>query len=146
MTAVLHPSAPHELPSFIVGPGETDVLMVGTLVFLLGTVLGIGVLYFKLHALPEHIAHNGDKAQFQIAAVLALLALFTHNHLFWIGALLLAMVRFPDFTTPLNGIAASVARIADANGRSPTAGSPAFPHQAADQAGQMPGSREAHDV
>ena len=39
--------------------------------------------------------HN--KAQFEIVAVLALLALFTHNNYFWVAALLLAMIPIPDF-------------------------------------------------
>jgi len=47
-------------------------------------------------------------------AVLGLLALFTHIHLFWIAALLLAMIDLPDFGTPLRSIAESAERIADA--------------------------------
>jgi hypothetical protein len=50
--------------------------------------------------------------QFEIVAVLGLLALFTHVHLFWIGALLLAMIDLPDFSTPLRSIAGSVEKIA----------------------------------
>jgi hypothetical protein len=45
-------------------------------------------------------------------AVLALLAMFTHNHLFWIAGLLLAFVDLPDFTTPLNRMANALARMA----------------------------------
>jgi hypothetical protein len=44
----------------------------------------------------------------QLVAVLCLLALFTHNHVYWIAALLLAMVHLPDFTTPINSIAQSL--------------------------------------
>ncbi len=40
------------------------------------------------------------------------LALFTHNHLFWVIGLLLAMVDLPDFGTPLRSIAGSVEKIA----------------------------------
>jgi multisubunit Na+/H+ antiporter MnhF subunit len=76
-------------------------------VVLLAAVLITGNLYFKIHSLPERIAHRGNKIQFQIVAVLCLLALFTHNHLFWIVALLLALVQVPDFSS-------SLARIADA--------------------------------
>ncbi len=50
--------------------------------------------------------------QFQIVAVLALIALFTHNHAFWIAGLLLALIPLPDFTTPLSSIAGSLERIA----------------------------------
>ncbi len=39
-------------------------------------------------------------------------ALFTHNHLFWVIGLFLAMVDLPDFGTPLRRIAGSVEKIA----------------------------------
>ena len=113
MSAAIHPAASNNLPGFITAPGETDVLMGVSLIMLLAIVLGIGVFYFKLHALPEQIAHKTDKVQFQIVAVLSLIALFTHDNIYWIAALLLALVRLPDFSTPLAGIAGSLARIAD---------------------------------
>jgi hypothetical protein len=75
-------------------------------------VIGIGIFYFKLHALPEQMAHRGQKVQFEIVAVLALIALFTHNHAFWIAGLLLALIPLPDFMTPLYSIAGSLERIA----------------------------------
>jgi hypothetical protein len=74
-------------------------------------VLVIGNLYFQLHAIPERIAHRTNKVQMEIIAVLALISLFTHNHLYWILGLLLAFVRIPDFTTPLYSIARSLVRI-----------------------------------
>ena len=43
------------------------------------------------------MAHKSQKLQFEIVAVLGLLALFTHIHLFWIAGLLLALVDLPDF-------------------------------------------------
>lgn len=107
-----HPLAPHHLPGFITAPGETDVWMVVMGVFLIVAVLAVGNLYLKLHSLPERMAHKSQKLQFEIVAVLGLLALFTHVHLFWIGALLLAMIDLPDFSTPLRSIAGSVERIA----------------------------------
>lgn len=113
MAEELHPIATHHLPPFVTPPGETDVLFVAMAVFVLLAVVGIGVFYFKLHALPEHLAHSGQKVQFQIVAVLALLALFTHNHGFWIAALLLALIPLPDFTTPLTSIAHSLNKIAE---------------------------------
>jgi hypothetical protein len=48
----------------------------------------------------------------QIVGVLALLALFTHNHIFWIGALLIAMVEFPNFSAPLASMAESLEKLA----------------------------------
>jgi len=112
MTASLHPAASHHLPAFITAPGETDVLMVVMAAILLLAVLGVGILYFRLHSLPEHIAHKGQKIQFEIVAVLGLLALFTHIHIFWVAALLLALVDFPDFGGSLGRIAGSVEKIA----------------------------------
>jgi hypothetical protein len=58
------------------------------------------------------MAHRGQKVQMEIVAVLALIALFTHNHLFWIAGLLLALIPLPDFTTPLTSIASSLERMA----------------------------------
>jgi hypothetical protein len=81
-------------------------------IFLLLAVLGVGILYFTIHALPEHLAHGGNKIQLQIVAVLAILALFTHNHLFWIAGLLLALIQLPDFQTPIASIASSLEKIA----------------------------------
>ena len=107
-----HPLAPHHLPGFITAPGETDVWMVVMGVFLIVAVLSVGNLYLQLHSLPERMAHKSQKLQFEIVAVLGLLALFTHIHLFWIGALLLAMIDLPDFSTPLRSIAGSVEKIA----------------------------------
>src|ERR1700686_1906784 len=109
----LHPLAPHHLPGFITAPGETDTLMVVVGVVLIGAVLMVGNLYLKLHSLPERMAHKSQKLQFEIVAVLGLLALFTHIHLFWVAGLLLAMIDIPDFGTPLRSIAGSVEKIAD---------------------------------
>jgi hypothetical protein len=108
----LHPMAPHHLPAFITAPGDTDVLMVVVGIVLLVSVLGVGNLYLQLHSLPERMAHKSQKLQFEIVAVLGLLALFTHIHLFWVIGLLLAMIDLPDFGTPLRSIAGSVEKIA----------------------------------
>jgi len=108
----LHPGAPHDLPGFITAPGDTDILMVVVGVVLIAAVLGVGNLYLHLHTLPERMAHKSQKLQFEIVAVLGLLALFTHNHLFWVIGLFLAMVDLPDFGTPLRRIAGSVEKIA----------------------------------
>jgi hypothetical protein len=108
----LHPAAPHHLPSFITAPGETDVLMIVVGIILIGSILAVGNFYLHLHTLPERMAHKSQKLQFEIVAVLGLLALFTHNHLFWVIGLFLAMIDLPDFGTPLRSIAGSVEKIA----------------------------------
>jgi hypothetical protein len=104
---------PHHLPFYIAKPGETDVLMIVMGVFLILAVLAIGNIYLRLHSLPERMAHKGQKLQFEIVAVLGLISLFTHIHIFWIAGLLLALVDLPDFSTPLSSIAGSVEKIAD---------------------------------
>jgi hypothetical protein len=108
----LNAAAPAHLPFFITSPGETDGLMVAMVVLLVGAVAGIGVLFLRIHSLPERMAHKSQKLQFEIVAVLCLLALFTHIHLFWVAALLLALIDLPDFATPLGRIAAAAERLA----------------------------------
>jgi hypothetical protein len=112
MTASLNPAAPHALPIFITAPGETDVLSVVIAVFLVLTVLAVGLLFLRLHTLPERIAHRGHKLQFEIVAVLGLLALFTHMHIFWVAGLLLALIDIPDFGGSFNRMAGSLEKIA----------------------------------
>ena len=93
MTDSTHPASSGHLPSFITAPGETDMLMVAMAIILVLFVFGIGILYFRLHALPERFAHK--KVQFEIVCVLALIAMFTHMHIFWIAGLLLAIIDSP---------------------------------------------------
>jgi hypothetical protein len=112
MADSINPAASHHLPSFITAPGETDVLMVAMVIILVAAVVGFGVLFLRLHTLPERIAHRGHKLQFEIVAVLGLIALFTHMHIFWVMGLLLALVDLPDFGTPLNRIAGSTEKMA----------------------------------
>src|SRR5215217_183844 len=112
MSAELHPAANHHLPAFIAPPGETDVLLTVMAVFLVVAVLAVGILFLRLHTLPERMAHRTHKLQFEVVAVLGLLALFTHMHIFWVAGLLLALVDVPDFGTPLRRIAGSLERIA----------------------------------
>jgi hypothetical protein len=108
----LNPAAIQHLPSFITAPGETDVLMVVLSVILVLTVLMFGSLFFRLHTLPERMAHKGRKIQFEVVAVLGLLALFTHIHLFWVAGLLLALIDIPDFGGSLSRIAGSTEKLA----------------------------------
>ena len=109
MTAAQHPAAPHHLPWFITAPGELDTLFTITTIVVIAIVTGLGVLFFRLHSLPERLGHK--KFQFEIVAVLGLLSLFTHVHAFWVAGLLLALIDLPDFQTPLKRIAASVEKL-----------------------------------
>ena len=108
----LHPAAPDHLPGFITAPGDTDTLMVVVGIILIGAILMVGNFYLHLHTMPERMAHKSQKLQFEIVAVLGLLALFTHNHLFWVIGLFLAMIDLPDFGTPMRRIARSVEKMA----------------------------------
>ena len=112
MAASLNPAAPHHLPAFIPGPDGTDVWMTVMAVFLIGAVLGVGLLFLRLHTLPERIAHKSHKLQFEIVAVLGLLALFTHMHIFWVIGLLLALIDIPDFGGSLSRMARSLEKMA----------------------------------
>src|ERR1700756_5415448 len=112
MADSLHPAASHHLPSFITAPGETDVLMVVMGVILVLSILGFGTVFFRLHTLPERMAHRSHKLQFEIVAVLGLLALFTHMHIFWVAGLLLALIEIPDVGGWFDRIAGAVEKIA----------------------------------
>lgn len=112
MSANLHPAAPHHLPIFIPGPDGGDGLMWVTGGILLVSVVAFGLLFLRLHTLPERMAHRTHKLQFEIVAVLGLLALFTHMHAFWVAGLLLALIDIPDFLSPIRRIAGSSERIA----------------------------------
>jgi hypothetical protein len=116
VTDQLHPMMPLHMPFYVAKPGETDVLMIVMGIFLILAILGVGNVYLRLHSLPERMAHKGQKLQFEIVAVLGLIALFTHVHIFWIAGLLLALIDLPDFSTPLTRIAGSVEKIADSEG------------------------------
>jgi hypothetical protein len=107
-----HPAAPHHLPFFLPGADGSDPVLVGTGLFLLAAVLAFGLIFLRLHTLPERMAHRGQKLQFEIVAVLGLLALFTHMHIFWVAGLLLALIDIPDFTGPMRRIAGSTEKLA----------------------------------
>jgi hypothetical protein len=127
MSEQLHPTAPHHLPFFITGPNALDGLTVFTGLLLVAAIFSVGILYWKLHSLPERMAHKSQKLQFEIVAVLGLISLFTHMHIFWIAGLLLALIDLPDFGTPLRGIAGSVEKIAGAVPESHVTVAPAAP-------------------
>ena len=128
MEKSIHPVATHHLPFFVTPPGATDVLMVATGLFLAIPVLAFGIFFFRLHSLPEQIAHKSGKLQAEVVAVLCLISLFTHMHIFWIIGLVLALIELPDFGTPLQRIAGSAEKLA---GFGPGEGAVEVPRQAA---------------
>ncbi len=109
--AELHPMAPHFIPGWMPDPATGDPFMTAMAFFVVALFVGLGILYLRLHALPEQMAHGVGAAQMQIVSVLALLALFTHNNLFWILALLLAGINLPDLLEPLRRIASALENI-----------------------------------
>lgn len=111
-TAALNVPVHDHLPIFITAPGGTDGLMIVAAVTLVGAILMAGVLFLHIHSLPERMAHKGQKLQFEIVAVMCLLALFTHAHVLWVAALLLAFIDVPDLVSPLNRIARSAEKVA----------------------------------
>ena len=115
-TAAINPAAPEHLPGYIVAADGSDGLFTIMTVFTVLLILGIGILYLTLHSMPERMAHKSNHTQMQVVGILALLALFTHNNLFWVVALLVAAFRPPDFMTPLTSIAQSLASIAGRKG------------------------------
>ena len=122
MTAAQHPAASRHLPWFLTAPGESDVLFTITTILVLLIVFGLGVVFFRLHSLPERLGHK--KLQFEIVAVLCLLSLFTHIHLFWVVALLLALIDLPDFQTPMRSMADSLNRLANGGSAEPPQAAP----------------------
>ena len=112
MTEGIHPLAPHHLPRYLAGADGNDPLFTLVTVLLVVLLLVVGNFYLKLHALPERLAHRRNNTQLQIIMVLALLALFTHNNVLWVAALLLAVVELPDYATPLRTMADSLEKMA----------------------------------
>ena len=130
MSGQVHPLAPHELPGFIGAADGSDPLFTAVVFIVIAMVLGIGVFYLKLHAIPEQLAHKHGNTQSQLIMVLALLALFTHNNIFWVAALILALIKFPDLVTPLNDISSSLSKMTQAESKeSIEKGSPAQSNQ-----------------
>jgi hypothetical protein len=115
-----HPAAIEHIPAFIASPGAPDILLGAMAAVLVGAVLATGVLFFWLHSLPERLVHKSTKVHLDIVAALALLSLFTHVHIFWVAALLIALVKIPDFsflTRHLQSATTSLSRIADAQAK-----------------------------
>ena len=127
------------IPGYLAGANSDPLMTVMAVVLVIAVLVG-GVLYFKLHAVPEQIAHGKNHSQMQLIAVLTILALFTHNNIFWVAALVLAVVELPDFLAPLKSIAKSLETIAKA--KSGTAAQAAEQPVQAQQAAEQQGSVE----
>ena len=112
MTATPNPLATTHVPFFVTAPGETDVLFNVTLAFVVICIILTGVVFLTIHSLPERMAHKSKKVLLDLIALLCLLALLTHEHLFWFVAIVLAFIDIPDFLTPVNRIASSVESMA----------------------------------
>ncbi|WP_437342843.1 hypothetical protein [Ruegeria arenilitoris] len=111
-SADLHPMATGHIPSYVTQADGSDFLFNFMVIFTVGLILLIGVAYFTLHSIPEKMAHENNHPQFQLVGILALLALFTHNGLFWVAAILVAGFQFPDFAAPLRAIADAIRSLA----------------------------------
>jgi len=112
MAESIHPAAAHHLASFITPPGRNGLLMVVMGVVLGLSVLGFGIFFFRLHSLPEQLAHKSHKLQFEIVGALCLISSVHAHHIFWVAGLLLANGRLADFGTSLNRIAGSTEKLA----------------------------------
>ena len=121
MTGDIHPLAPHSLPPFVGAADGSDPLFSAIIFIVILAVLGVGVFYLKLHAIPEQLAHKHGNTQSQLIMVLALLALFTHNNIFWVAALILALLKLPAFLTPINSISESLKKLTPEEAETPTA-------------------------
>jgi hypothetical protein len=115
-TPELHPMATGHIPSYVVAADGSDFLFTFMVFFTVILVLLIGVAYFTLHAIPEKMAHSSNHPQFQLVGILALLALITHNGLFWVAAILVAGFQIPDFGVHLRAITEAIGRLAPASG------------------------------
>lgn len=140
-----HEAAPDHLPFYLAGADGSDPLFTAVVIFLVVGVLVAGVLYFKLHSLPEHFGVKHDSNQLHLISVLALLALFTHNNVFWVLALLIAVIRVPDLVTPLKTMADSLVKLAASGRAAEPSGAAAEPaahteeHVSAAESEQEPG-------
>lgn len=107
------------IPSYVTQADGSDFLLTFMFVFTVLVIVLIGVGYFTLHSIPEKIAHESNHPQFQLVGILALLALFTHNGLFWVAAILVAGFQFPDVAAPLRAIADAIRSLGKQSNEAP---------------------------
>jgi len=126
MASEVHPMLKGPVPSFIAAPGEVDTLLVVAGVILLAGILAVGLIFLRLHSLPERMTHKTKKIQFEFVAVLGLLSLFTGVHIFWVAGLLLALIDLPDFPSIFGRMANSLEKM---SGRPPRLGAGDRPYE-----------------
>ena len=69
MATGMNPAAPHRAGVHN-RAGRMDIFLNGAAIFLVVMVIALGSVYFRLHALPEHMAHkNANKLQFEVVAI-----------------------------------------------------------------------------
>lgn len=112
MSNARHPLAPDHIPSYVASADGSDFLFTFMVFFVVGLILLLGIFYFTLHALPERMAHKSNATQLQLISILGIMALFTHNNIFWVAALVLAAFRPPDLVSPLRSMANSLQSLA----------------------------------
>ena len=143
----LHPLAPHHLPSFISDATGADPMMTNVAIFVAVMVFLITTFFLHLHSLPEKLAHQVGANQLQMVGILALIALFTHNNIYWVAALLLALVQIPDYETPLRRIADALDSFKSAPSQAPaalaTAAATSAELPASEDVPTMPSSKDA---
>ena len=110
MNITKHALADPYMPWFITAPGQPDPLYQITTVVVIASIVGLGLLFFTLHSLPERMGHK--KLQFEIVAVLGLISLFTHEHIFWILGLILALVDYRILQLPMKRMSQALEKIA----------------------------------
>ncbi|WP_377190429.1 hypothetical protein [Ruegeria meonggei] len=123
--ADLHPMATGHIPSYVTQADGSDFLLTFMFIFTVLVIVLIGVGYFTLHSIPEKLAHESNHPQFQLVGILALLALFTHNGLFWVAAVLVAGFQFPDVAAPLRAIADAIRSLGSERSEDPLPVQPA---------------------
>ncbi|WP_234416559.1 hypothetical protein [Ruegeria sp. Alg231-54] len=132
-SAELHPMATGHIPSYVTQADGSDFLLTFMFVFTVLVIVLIGVGYFTLHSIPEKIAHESNHPQFQLVGILALLALFTHNGLFWVAAILVAGFQFPDVAAPLRAIADAIRSLGNQDNDVPAPAAPSQPTEQQEQ-------------
>lgn len=105
MAEHIHSMAPADLPGFLAAADGSDPLFTGVVIGVIVLALILGAVFFRVHNLPDHIAEGDNATQARLVAVMVLIALLSGNEVFWVAALILALVKIPDLTTPLNAIA-----------------------------------------